>query len=347
MEALMKRLFFVVFIFLYLFFIFPGEACASGSGLLIGLRREAPDKRVGISSKYKLGPSFIYRTLWIYPSAESFKAIEMKNIILPRDKGFWEVGVITPTQKEWSEDQVYAVPFGKKPIGKLTVDPGTTSGNICTCILFVGNNYIGVSGETGGYTKGAAHPWAGHFLNILSTDNVKKEVEIQEVLGAGASLALKKSAADYRHSHPEEKDKLYEEAQNSSWSVIRRNGSWIVRGFLDYSFEVYRGHYAHFDVPVKIPKEIVSYDELVVPWSVIKRNIPEAIDACSSPAGDILAVITPNKLLVYKRDGRVDYKKPSYSLPLWNESPVMIQWAADSFTDTWTEAFKKMGRKVI
>ncbi|MCE1247073.1 MAG: hypothetical protein LWY06_10550 [Firmicutes bacterium] len=323
------------------------QVFASNSGLLIGLRRDAPEKTVGAASKYELGPSYLYRTLWIYPSGETYKALEMKNIILPRDRGFWEVGTITPSQKEWSEDQVYAVPFGKKPTAKLTVNPENTNGNISVCILFVGNNYIGISGETGGYTKGAAHPWAGNFLNTLSVDNVKKKVEIQDALGTNALTALKKSAAEYRQNHPDEKEKLYEEAQDSSWALIRRNGSWVVRGFLDYSYEVFRGHYAHFDVPVRIPRELVSHDELVIPWNSIRKAIPDAIDACSSPSGDMLAVVTSNRILVFRKDGKVDFKKPSFSRSLWNESPVMIQWAADSYTKKWTQDIKQMGGKEI
>ena len=332
----------IIVLFLYVCLLLP--AFAGESGLLITLRSDTQNKGEAVNQGLKSHISHHYRTLWIYPEGNSLKVIEGNGIIVPRDDGFWKVGVKSITKKRWTEDVLYAVPGKKKP-GKLKVSDFTedTGGFRDIGILFVGNNYVSTEFNSEGYTKGAAHPFNVNGLTVFSLKNLTKPVNISEIMGKGANEKLLKDSKKYLQTHPNDKDKLADKGSPDSWGLVRRNGTWVLRGFIDYSCEAARSCFAHYDINMTPPPSLVSHDGLTPSWQIIKRNIPTTIDAFSSPDGNLLGVMTPKQLLLYRAKGNINFNNPTLKIAMKKvEFPVMIQWATGGYVNAWTVKIREL-----
>lgn len=317
------------------------EVRAEKSGLLLGLRRDSKNTGNRAKSGNEPAISHSYRTLWIYPEGNSLVVKQGQNIIVPRQNGFWLVGVESLKKHNWTQFSIFAHPLGSRQ-KDTGIMPGAenTSGYFDAALLFVGDNYISAEGHSWGYTRGAAHPFEYHWLGVYSLDNLKKKLSIDQVFGRDSNDVLVESSKKYIKDHPDEKERLYEEGRTDSWGLIRSGGHWITRGFIDYSFEVFRGAYAIYDIPLTPPGLLVSYDRLSPSWKRITKYLPNATDAFSSPEGDILGVIAGKTLFLYlHRPGeKVDFREPTREIDLAeNEFAVMIQWATGFYVDKWSE----------
>ena len=59
--------------------------------------------------------------------------------------------------------------------------------------------------------------------------------------------------------------------KEDSFGLFRRNGLWILRGRVNY---IKNGDYMYedFNIPAIPTREIISYDELYIPWKEIKAK---------------------------------------------------------------------------
>ena len=316
---------------------------AEDSGLLITLRHDTKNNNKGDNRWLKPALTHHYRTLWIYPQGNKLKVLEGKKILVPRDDGFWKVGTKKVVEDKWTEDVLYSVPVGKS-IGKLKLpdDMENTSGYKDVGILFIGNNHISIEMVGDGYTKGAAHPFHFNRLYVYSLDKLGKAVKLSKIMGIQADKVLMEDSKRYLKNHPEKKDALYHQGSPDTWGLIRMNGAWALRGFIDYSCEAARGNFAHYDISLRPTAKLVSHDKLIPSWSIIKKNIPNALDAFSSPDYGILGVMTPRELRLYTTKDRVNFSQPDRRIQLKkNEFAVMIQWSMGSYIKKWTQVMKK------
>jgi hypothetical protein len=111
------------------------------------------------------------------------------------------------------------------------------------------------------------------------------------------------------------------------WRLVQRfsMGTGALRGFV-------------FDCILSdvVPASIVAHDGLSPSWSEIRRQIPAATDAVSSPAGDLVVVASDEWIRVYApRGGRLG--APLADLPMHFPHIVMAQWAAEGEIARWTQ----------
>lgn len=111
------------------------------------------------------------------------------------------------------------------------------------------------------------------------------------------------------------------------WRIVQRfsMGTGALRGFV-------------FDCILSdvVPESIVAHDRLSPGWSEIRRQIPAATDAVSSPSGDLVIVASDEWIRVYApRAGRLG--TPLADLPMHFPHIVMAQWAADGEIARWTQ----------
>ncbi|MBU3161311.1 hypothetical protein KPL37_16495 [Clostridium frigoris] len=304
----------------------------SKSGLLLGLRYENPKGEIGLS-KYS------YRTLWISSVDDKILSIEQtKDLLLPRQNGFWKVGVSTKMENEDTKDTLWSYPINSvnptKPINAKQIKYTKTEGSIA--IKFVGGNYVSTDIVQNVNNNDLEKKSSNSKLKIFPMDNLMGEsIKLTSILGretaksnlSGIFLNIPKNAQD---------EKL--EKVDNNWGVIRRSGRWILRGRMS---QIKSKHsFIDFDIPYATPKSLTTYDNLFPSFNVIKTKVPSAVDAYSSPNRDFVVVLTNTKLMVFTIKG---YNLGENSLTLKlkaGEMPVMSQWATGSYVDEWQKKVK-------
>jgi hypothetical protein len=320
---------------------FAGLAQAQ-SGLLLGLR----------SAKNE------YRTLYLSPAGGKWAVLERPDVIAPRRDGFWRVGVgrLKTGGGDWVNeyDTLWAHRIGqpnwfteyrREVLNQAEPKVGERSNEDSNrTILFVGQDVICAEFTGGGYGEGAAHPWAGNTLEAYRIDTIAKPAGT-----AGSSLTLTiddalpeaaktfKSAGEAFHaSLPSDRaERVNQSPSETEWALVRRQGRWVLRGRLNYAYEAVRGSFEDFSVPYTLPKTIVGPDTLRVPWNTVKARIPAALDAFSSPNGEVLGVLTKTTLTLYAvRNGLLGPAVFSRTLRA-GEAAVMIHWALRASVSRW------------
>jgi hypothetical protein len=206
-------------------------------------------------------------------------------------------------------------------------------GNKQLSLIFLGTDFLSYEGSSDGYCEGAAHPWHVNYLKTVSLNDPNSEgVEISRVLPGEARTALVNSARNYFARTRDER--LNPDPDEKNWGVIRRRGQWILRGQLDYSAEVFRGIFAHFDIDFKPTDRLVGFDEISIPWEKIKEMVPAARDAITSPDKKLMIALTKNRLLIYSMP---DVKKIREINLFPNEFIIMAQWADWSQVNEWNK----------
>ncbi|WP_028549451.1 hypothetical protein [Paenibacillus sp. UNC451MF] len=130
--------------------------------------------------------------------------------------------------------------------------------------------------------------------------------------------------------------------RGESWTITRKEGQWVPQvasytGAIGQSQTVAQLR----EVPLKLPESVVSYDKLSANWSDIRRTKPDAVDAFSSPNGEMVGVVSEKDIVVYPFKSQL-IPTPLLSVNLdADESIVMIQWAVDEpFVELWKQRAK-------
>lgn len=305
----------------------------SKSGLLLGLRYENPKGEVG-PSKYS------YKTLWISSVNDKILPIrETKDLLLPRQNGFWKVGISKKIENGDSKDILWSYPINSvnptKPINAKQIKYTKTEGSIA--IKFVGSNYVSTDTVQNVNNNDPEKEYSNNKLKIFPMDNLLGESikltsilprEIAKSTLPGTLLNIPKNTQD---------EKL--EKVDTNWGVIRRNGRWILRGRMETQINS-KHSFIDFDIPYATPKSLTTYDNLFPSFNEIKTKVPSAVDAYSSPNRDFVVVLTNTELMVFTVKG---YKLVKNSLTLKfkaGEMPVMSNWATGSYVDDWQKKVK-------
>lgn len=268
----------------------------SKSGLLLGI-------------KHKEENGYSYKTLWISSKYKNLDEIkEVKNLLVPRKNGFWEIGM----DKN--------ILWGKSLNSSNSKYKSRTLVN--SEITFVGNEYISLDNKDSG-------------LEVVAIDNLNGDnIAFSKAFGSDAGEALKKSAELFlkrlNKGNFNQTDMNYIE---KNWAVIRRSGRWILRG---------RAESGDFDIAYATPSILTTYDDLYIPFNSIKKVVPDAVDAYASPNRDILVVVTNTNIKVFSINNK-DIGKIKADIKLKdNESVVMGQWATGEYVEEWGKVVSKV-----
>ena len=306
-------------------------------GVLIGLRHDvALPEPLAYSESSDASRQSSYRTLWIsFDEQDSILIHNLKNVIAPRNDGFWKIEVVRQKAGDWTEDRLTCSAINHAPaippLDSMTI--AECEGNKRLSLIFVGANFLSYEGGSDGDCEGAAHPWHVNYLKTVSLDDPTSEgTEISHALNDEARTALMDGAKNYFARASDER--LNPDPDEKNWGVIRRRGQWILRGQLDYSAEVFRGIFAHFDIDFKSTNRLVGFDEISIPWEKIKEIVPAARDAMTSTDKKFAIALTKDKLLVYSIPG---FRRIKAINLLSNEFIIMAQWADRSQVNEWNK----------
>ncbi|HEX8848010.1 MAG TPA: hypothetical protein VF761_00590 [Gemmatimonadaceae bacterium] len=129
-----------------------------------------------------------------------------------------------------------------------------------------------------------------------------------------------------------------ENDDTTSWDYV---GTWIARTPGRWRYERYyantsyvgRGHEESCVVRVPVPARITGWDRLTVPMPAIRKRVPKAMDAFTSPNGAVAVVLDSTGTRVFRLEkgalGRELASIPSV------ENPTMSQWATGGSVRRW------------
>lgn len=290
----------------------------SKSGVLLGLRY-----------KNDTDIAYSYRTIWISCKYGNFQPImEMKDLLVPRKNGFWKIGV--------EKNTLWGTPINNTKESNtkgLTINNANSNiQNSLTynnMILFVGNEYVSLDNKNVDSDTNTSNP---NYFSVVPIDKLYgSKVQFSKAFGKEAGESLKRSSQLYL-KRLNSNEHINDEDLQNNWAVIRRNARWILRG---------RTSQGDFDIAFDTPKILTTYDDLYPTFNEIKRNIPEAIDAYTSPNKDFLVVLTKTNLKVFSiKSSRIGEIKIDLKLNS-NEETVMSQWATGNYVDEWGKLFNK------
>lgn len=307
------------------------ESYTLNSGLLLGIKSNYYDEENKVNN-------WEYDTIWIKASNREISSIyKVGGLLLPRKRGFWLVDVEREKNNQNIRDKILAEEKGK--FKEITDNRMTTSiSNMFSSsiageylsllkhILYVGNDYVSVEEINPATNRKNLRVYPIDYLEEENPTMISDLIDKEEFYES-----IKLNVKSQEDNTVEEK----------SFGIDRRNGHWIMKGrinYIDNKEELYKD----FNIKAIPPKEIVHYDELVVPWSLIKSRFPEAIDAFTSPNEDIIVVITREDISIYPlRDGDILQDKLGNIDLNTNQTIIMAEWGMGKYANLWEQEMLK------
>ncbi len=312
------------------------------SGVLLGFKVQSFDEDNEL-------PRWEYFTYWIQmKNRELGEIYRMDHLLLPRKNGFWIIEQERITKNSIINDEIQATPlFNLQKQDKFMEDLTfnfdekiNTFGaalekiepSILKNIVFVGNDYISV--ESIDRDRGDRRT-----LQTYAVDNLedKNPIKLSDLIGETAINLFNEGARSVitidEQVAPNEEN----------FALTRRNGYWTLKGrinFKDKDEELFR----EFNIKAFPPREMVSYDELSIPFDAVRLAVPDVQDVFSSPNNDFLVVITSSNIVIYSIEGYDVNKVPLARVELPSDSSVvMSEWSTDRYPDIWKNEMLKQG----
>lgn len=309
------------------------------SGALLGIKIPSYDEK-GQLADWK------YKTIWINSLNNKIIGVyELEDLLVPRKNGFWMVKV-NRIYNGLIQDEISATPLFKLS-NTFTIDDDInlfsssrpnleedlSSVAILNNIQFVGNDYISIE-------KINKFDEEKKTLEVYSLDNIdeRKPINLSDLIGEDGKRIFTEGAQSVVSI--DSQITLNEE----NVGITRKSGYWTIKGrvnFVQNDEELYKD----FNIKAIPPKEMINYDSHIISWNELKMNIPETIDAFSSPNNDIIIVSTYSHLLIYNIfDGNLN-TVPIAKIELpENSSIVMSEWSIGRYPTIWqNEVIKNNG----
>lgn len=266
-----------------------------------------------------------YRTLWIYSKNREIKTISSrKQLLVPRAKGFWQVGTIS----ENNINAIYAEPLIDGVMLKENF-LDQIRGNILkvapdTKIHFIGNDYIGTE--------------AGQKLSVYPIETLRngKAISFTQVNSENTGNIFEQSTKDFINTVKGDDSKnIINEIDQQNFMLMRRNGHWILRSRLYFKLPS-KKKYQDFDLKLMVPSSLIHFDEMDIPWNEIKSKQPWTTDAFMSPNKDIIVLVSENSLSINPIQKNSIVNKQLQKIPLAKgDSVVMAEWGIGRYADLW------------
>lgn len=308
------------------------------SGILLGLKIQKFDEKNEI-------PEWDYKTYWLNVNNKSSVAIyELDKLLVPRRNGFWFIDSKRTVENNLLFDELKASPLEKieskqEIYEDLNFDLREKDGfdhpripSVLKNILFVGNDYISV--ENIDLNRNDRRT-----LQIYTIDNLqdKKPIKLSDLIGIGGKDLFQEAAS----SNISLSNEIVVNEENVS--LARRNGYWTIKGRVNYK-ENNEELYRDFNIKAIPPKEMVSFDELSLPWDAIRLTIPDVIDVFSSPKSEFIVVITSTDIIIYLLEEYDINKSPIATVSLPDDSSIiMSEWAVGRYPNVWQNIMIKNG----
>ncbi|WP_422485287.1 hypothetical protein [Gudongella sp. DL1XJH-153] len=312
------------------------------TGLLLGIKTQ------GFDDTYQI-PTWEYKTYWINMQNRSLEGLyELDRLLLPRKNGFWFIDQERNVENGIISDEIEATPLftpenNSEIMEAMVFDARERSlfeerpiPSILKNILFVGNDYISVENiELDREDR--------RTLQVYAIDNLaeKKPIKLSDLIGDTGRDLFQEGVRSVAAID----DNIMINEENVG--LVRRNGYWTLKGRINYK-ENEKELYKDFNIKAIPPKEMVSYDELAIPWDAVKLTVPDVEDVFSSPSNEFIVVITTSHIVIYSLEEYDINNTPVARIRLPNDSTViMSEWGVGRYPQIWQNEMIKHGATEI
>ena len=124
--------------------------------------------------------------------------------------------------------------------------------------------------------------------------------------------------ADFKNAYEnitdEDKNNYNNSVDYTNITMARNDGRWILRGKIRAVEENKEGK--DFNVSIDPNKKLINFNSLLVPWKILKGEVPFLSDAYTSPNGEIALVRYKKYLSVYRIENGHLQGSPLINIPL-------------------------------
>ena len=306
----------------------------SSVGVMIGIKKP---RTLDENGKYTEDE---YRTIWISYKDDDINAVyEKENIIFPRMNGIWSINAKYSEENNKHFDYFEVTTLEGKVASNSEYNKERS---IYKSINFIGNDYIALESYSGESFINEYHDY-----KIVPVDNINSNegLSIEQIFNKEIKeLVNKDFKSAYENITDEDKNNYKNIVDYTNITMTRNDGKWILKGKISSIKENEEGK--DFNISIEPNKKLINFNALLIPWKILKGEVPFLLDAYTSPNGEIAIVRYKNYLTVYRiEDGHLQ-GSPLISIPLQiNEEIIMSEWCTSGYVDEWQKAFND-GKKI-
>lgn len=316
-------------------------------GIMLGIKTPRKKNEDGTYTEEK------YRTIWIaYKNNEVTSIYEKDNIIFPRMNGIWELKLKSQIKDSRIKDYFEISSLDGKVVSKIenysnentyNINTNYENSNIYKSIEFIGNDYIAIQKYIG-----------NEFINeypiyqIIPVDNINSSngLSIEEIFSKDIK---EKYTSEFKETYNNiQEDEVANYSNIVDYTNIkmdRKDGRWILKGKIKSIKENESGK--DFELSIEPNKKLINFNSLVVPWKILKGEIPFMEDSITSPSGEVAIIRYKKTLGIYKLEEGHLTGPPLDSIKIRkNEEIIMTEWCSSSYVEQWEKAFID-GRNLI
>ncbi|MBC2580779.1 hypothetical protein [Clostridium sp. DJ247] len=288
-----------------------------------------------------------YRTLWIKPDDNNnLKVVgQTDSIIVPHKNTFWK---IEPLRYNFINTEDYTQYLVAHEADSNYI-PETFEYNYSTYNLvldFVDKNYVSILTSINFHGKDLKE-FTDKSCSVVDLENLtnfrhtENRITMTDIFKSDSNTVIKKLKKSKVTLGESLDDTAVNTTSGDYWSIGRYDGQWIPQIAKTFKSSNNNSNYILYNTQLKLPQSIVSHNKLCTSLNSIKKVIPEAEDAISSPKEDILGVFTTDKLTFYPySNGFIGKESLSIDLDK-DETMIMDQWTDGYSVDQWDKALSK------
>jgi hypothetical protein len=291
-----------------------------------------------------------YLTLWVSKTGESVKIQAIKELLVPRNDGFWRMGshlVKAAEQPESNYDeQFWAAPVAQQP--DMSPSDPDINGRSVRMLTYVGGDHVSYYF----HWEGGAGDWEYVFPGVTAIDAFAKNKTIEEVLGPTTSASYKRLAKSLNHmdEEPTEEPCRCCEGREDEWAIVHVGDHWQAFARFQYGSSSTCGQQSIDRVlATTLPKRLAPGGSLGRSWKASRAEVeatlktgPDSIrHLFVSPKQDLIVALGTFGVAVLSVENLHPHsvlKIQEFDAPC---IPVMEQWSLGRFVSAWDSVTQK------
>jgi hypothetical protein len=294
-------------------------------------------------------------TIWIAARGDTLSAYRGPGLYVPRRDGFWRLGWIGAECPAEAIDRpvgsgaagaagLTAAPLGRRAAPPALGNPATChpeyladddeNVNYSAALRFVGTQHAILEYHYANEGASAATRLYVDAGVVLALDDLGRQGFALEDWSREPVAPLGQVVQDSLFTLCEERAADQGNPMIGSGRVLglrRSHGRWV------FDARVYNSGYDFAPCPLDEPppRELVGFDSLTVAWEKIVARVPSALDAFTSPRGDLAVVRDSTGLQVFRAAGGALTDRLGFVTLRPTVDVILVQWALGGSVARW------------